>query len=68
MYKNSDNNTAEKLGITLHKTLEKIHSKTSPQDHIILGINTSIELWKEKLKGKWINNVEAILNEIKNKE
>ena len=62
-----DNNTAEKLGITLHKTLEKFHSKTSSQDHIILGIDTSIELWKEKLNGKWINNVEAILNEIKNK-
>ena len=64
----SDNNTAEKLGMAMYETLEKFHSKMSSQEYIILEIDKSIELWKEKLKGEWISNVEAILNKMKNEE
>ena len=64
----SDNNNAEKLGMGMYKTLSDFYSKMSSQEYIISAIDKSIELWKEKLKGEWISNVEAILKEIKNKE
>ena len=64
----SEIDTAEMLGVKIHETLEKFHSKLSPKEFIFEEIEKSTDLWKKQLNGEWIANVGTVLEKIKNQK
>ena len=64
----SEIDTAEMLGVKIHETLEKFHSKLSPEEPIFKKMEKSSELWKKHFTGEWIVNAIAVLEKIKNQK